>query len=102
MPDRPGNIIRFTTSADGADEFAAVLDRAVEHVNAETGTTTWFAGRSETDGASFVLVDLFADEEARNAHFAGPAAQLIVSEGGPLLEGQPEIMAVQLLAGKNV
>jgi quinol monooxygenase YgiN len=102
MPSKPGNIIQFTTSAEGADRFASILDRAAEHVNAETGTTTWFAGRSEADYASFFLVDLFADDDARNAHFAGRAAALILGEGGPLLTEQPEITGVRLLAGKNV
>ena len=28
---KPGNVIRFTTTPDGADEFAAILERAIEH-----------------------------------------------------------------------
>jgi quinol monooxygenase YgiN len=102
MPGKPGNIIRFTTTAEGADQFASILERALEHVNAESGTTTWFAGRSEEDPANFFLVDLFSDVDARNAHFGGPAAQLILGEGGPLLAGQPELSALELLSGKNV
>ena len=99
---KPGNVIHFTTRPDGADEFAAILQRAIAHVQAESGTTTWMASRSEDDPTSFFIVDLFGDAGARSAHFEGDAAALILGEGGPLLAGQPEISAVGLVAGKNV
>ncbi len=97
----PGNIVRLTTTPEGAEQFADILKRALAHVEAETGTTTWFAARSEDDPTSFFIVDLFADADARNAHFSGAAASLILGEGGPLLAGQPEISSLGLLAGKN-
>jgi quinol monooxygenase YgiN len=99
---KPGNVIHFTTTPDGADEFAGILERAVEHVRAESGATTWMASRSEDDPSSFFIVDLFSDSDARAAHFEGEAAALILGEGGPLLAGQPEIAATELVAGKNV
>ena len=99
---KPGNVIRFTTTPEGADEFASILARAIEHVQAETGATTWMASRCEEDPTCFFIVDLFTDEAARTAHFEGSAAALILGEGGPLLAGEPEISSVQLLVGKNV
>jgi len=99
---KPGNVIRFTTTPEGADEFASILARAIEHVQAETGATTWMASRCEKDPTCFFIVDLFTDEAARSAHFEGSAAALILGEGGPLLAGEPEISSVQLLVGKNV
>ncbi len=99
---KPGNVIRFTTTPEGADEFADILERAIEHVQSESGTTTWMASRSEEDPTCFFIVDLFADADARSAHFEGSAAALILGEGGPMLAGQPDISAVALLAGKNV
>ena len=98
----PGNIIRLTTTSEGADRFAEVLTRAREHVLAETGTTTWFAARGEDEPASFFIVELFVDGDARAAHLGGSAAALIRGEGGSLLAGQPEISALELVAGKNV
>jgi quinol monooxygenase YgiN len=99
---KPGNVIRFTTTPDGADEFAGILERAIEHVQAESGTMTWMASRSEDDPTCFFIVDLFGDAAARSAHFEGSAAALILGEGGPLLAGQPDISTVELLAGKNI
>jgi hypothetical protein len=58
--------------------------------------------QTTTGSGCFLLVDLFTDADARNAHFGGAAAALILGEGGSLLAGQPEISAIELLAGKNV
>jgi quinol monooxygenase YgiN len=102
MPGKPANIIRFTTTTDGAEQFAAILGRAVEHINQENGTTTWFASRVEGEPTAFFLVDVFADIDGRTAHFSGEAAELILGEGGPLLDGQPELSALELITGKNV
>lgn len=97
-----GNIVRLTTTPEGADQFAAILQRALGHVRDEVGTTTWFASRAEDDQTSFFIIDVFTDGDARNAHFGGEAARLILGEGGPLLAGPPEISALQLLGGKNI
>jgi len=98
---KPGNVIRFTTTPEGADEFANILGRAIEHVRAERGATTWMASRSEDDPTCFFIVDLFVDEEARAAHFEGRAAALILGEGGPLLAAQPDISTVRLVTAKD-
>lgn len=99
---QPGNVIRFTTTPEGADDFADILERAVEHVQSEDGTTTWMASRSEDDPTCFFIVDLFGDAAARSSHFEGRAAALILGEGGPLLARDPDISSVALLGGKNV
>jgi quinol monooxygenase YgiN len=101
MASIPGNILRFKTTPEGADEFASILERAVEHVNAEEGTKLWFSARSEEEPTSFFIVDLFADADGRKAHFTGEAAKLITEEGGSLLAGSPENSAVETLATKN-
>ena len=99
---KPGYIIRFTATPEGADEFATLLQRLLEHVNAEQGTTTWFAARSEEQPETFFISDVFTDGDARQAHFTGDAAKLLLAEAGPLLAGQPDVQPVATLATKNV
>jgi quinol monooxygenase YgiN len=102
MASTPGAVIRFTTTPEGAEKFASVLERLLEHVNAEAGTTTWIGARSDDDPTRFFIADLFADEDARTVHFTGEAAKLLRAEAPGLLAGDPEIARVSLLAGKNV
>jgi len=96
----PGMVITFRTTAEGADQFAGILERALPFVEDEQGTTTWIAGRSADDPTTFYLVDLFTSSEAVDAHMAGQAAALILGEGGSLLAEPPAIGAMSLLAGK--
>ena len=98
---QPGTVIRFTTTPEGADEFANILDRVVSRVQSETGAITWMASRSEEDPTCFFIVDVFVDEVARAAHFEGNAAAMILGEGGPLLAAQPDISTVRLISAKN-
>ena len=102
MAGTPGFVIRFTATTEGADQFASVLERLLEHVNAETGTTTWIGARSQDDPTSFFIVDLFSDDDARTLHFNGDAAKLLGAEAPGLLAGHPDISRIGLLAGKNV
>ena len=96
------HIIRFTVKPESADEFAAIVQRAVPHVLDDPTTNTWFVGRSEEDPTTFVLAHALQSEEARSAHFSGPAATLVLSEGGPLLAAEPQIENLSVVAGTSV
>jgi len=96
-----GMVITFTTSADTADAFAAVLERALPLVEREPGTLVWMAGRSMDDPTVFHLVDVFGDAGALNAHMGGEAAALILGEGASLLVAPPAISAISILATKG-
>jgi quinol monooxygenase YgiN len=96
------HIIRFTAKPESADEFAAIVQRALPHVLDDPTTTGWFVGRSEEDPTTFVLAHALESEEARSAHFSGPAATLILSEGGPLLAADPEIENLTVVAATSV
>ena len=91
--------LRFTAKPECADELVAVFQRALPHILDDPATVSWFVGRSEKDAATFVLSHTFTSEEARAAHFSGPAATLIMSEGGPLFAVEPEIKDFSVLAG---
>lgn len=93
-------VIRFTANPDSADRFAALLEQALHHVEPEPGTTPWMAVRAQDDPRTFFVVDLYADPGAMQRHVDGPAAALVLGEGRALLERDPEICVVSLLAGK--
>ena len=96
------HIIRFTAKPESADDFAAIVQRALPHVLDDPTTNSWFVGRSEEDPATFVLAHALESEEARSAHFSGPAATLILGEGGPLLAAEPAIENLSVVAGTSV
>jgi quinol monooxygenase YgiN len=96
------HIIRFTVKPESADDFAAIVERALPHVLDDPTTNSWFVGRSEEDPATFLLAHALDSEEARSAHFSGPAATLILSEGGPLLAAEPQIENLSVVAGTSV
>jgi quinol monooxygenase YgiN len=91
--------LRFTAKPESADDLVAVFQRALPHILDDPTTVSWFVGRSETDPATFVLSHTFTSEAARSAHFSGPAATLIMSEGAPLFAAEPEIRDFAVMAG---
>lgn len=94
-------MVTFTTAEGKADAFAAVLERALPFIEAETGTTTWLAGRSATEPSTFFLVDVFASPEEQKTHMAGAAAALIVGESTDLLAEPPVVSPLSVVAVKN-
>ena len=95
------HIIRFTVKPESADDFAAIVERALPHVLDDPTTNSWFVGRSEEDPATFVLAHALDSEQARSDHFSGPAATLVLSEGGPLLAAEPTIENFSFTAGAS-
>jgi quinol monooxygenase YgiN len=95
------HILRFTTKPGCADDLVAVFQRALPHIHDDPTTISWFVGRSEEDPATFVLAHAFKSEDARSAHFNGPAATLIMSEGGPLFASEPTIENFSFTAGAS-
>lgn len=99
---KPGLVVKLTAKPERADEFAGFVERALEHVNAEPGTSPWIGARDEQDPTVFFVVDLFSGEDARQAHLTGEAAKLLLGEGAALLAGDPVVHQISLLAGKAV
>jgi quinol monooxygenase YgiN len=67
-------------------------------VEAEIGTTAWFAFR--IGPATFGIFDTFQDEEGRNAHVNGEVARALFAKAGELFITHPEIKPVDILAEK--
>ena len=95
---RTGLIVRLTAKAGKIDELAAFLRAALPLVQGEPDTVAWLA--VAIGGASFAIIDAFPDERGRQAHLDGPVAAALLTRAGELLEAQPEIEYVDVLAAK--
>lgn len=99
---QPGMVIRFITKPAEAERFAAILSEALSLVEPDPGTTPWMGVRASEDPNTFFVVDLYEDPAAQDRHVNGPAAALVLGEGRKLLTQDPEIVTVELIAGKDV
>jgi quinol monooxygenase YgiN len=79
-------------------EVETFLQSAGPLVEAETGTTTWFAFR--IGPATFGIFDTFKNEEGRAAHVNGEVAKALFARAGELFVTPPEIQTVDILAEK--
>ena len=93
-----GLIVRLAAKPGKVDELAAFLRDALPLVQGEPDTIAWFA--VAIGGTSFAIIDAFPDEEGRQAHLDGPVAAALFARAGELLEVQPEIEYVDVLAAK--
>ncbi|MHA7679824.1 putative quinol monooxygenase [Cupriavidus sp. PET2-C1] len=67
-------------------------------VQAETGTTAWFALR--LGPSTFGIFDAFADEAGRNAHLSGKVAEALMAKAPDLFAKPPSIEKLDVLAAK--
>ena len=79
-------------------EVADFLRSAGPLVEAEIGTTAWFAFR--IGPATFGIFDTFQDEDGRNEHMNGEIAKALFAKADELFITHPEIKPVNILAEK--
>ena len=75
------------------------LKSALQMVQAETGTTTWYALKMGQD--KFGIFDTFPDETTRNAHLSGEIAKALFAKAEELLAEAPTIEKPEVLAVKT-
>jgi quinol monooxygenase YgiN len=85
---RPGNEADVETFLQSAGPL----------VEAETGTTTWFAFK--IGPGTFGIFDTFKDEDGRAAHIGGEVAKALFARADELFVTAPEIKTVDILAEK--
>lgn len=78
-------------------EVEQFLQSARPLVEAETGTTAWFAFKSGP--ATFGIFDTFEDEEGRKAHINGEVAKALFARA-ELFVTHPHIQTADILAEK--
>ncbi len=65
----------------------------------ETGTTTWYAVKSQ-DG-QYGIFDTFADQIGQDAHLRGEVARQLMAKAAELLDGSPVIQRLEILSSKT-
>ena len=79
-------------------EVEQFLRSARPLVEAETGTTAWFAFK--VGPATFGIFDTFGDEEGRSAHINGAVAKALFAKAEELFVTHPQIQTADILAEK--
>ncbi len=79
-------------------EVEAFLQSASPLVQAETGTTNWFAFKVAP--ATFGIFDTFKDEQDRNAHLGGEVAKALLARAEELFASAPDFKMIDILAEK--
>ena len=74
------------------------LQSAGPLVEAETGTTTWFAFK--VGPGTFGIFDTFKDADGRSAHINGEIAKALFARAEELFASHPDIKPVDILAEK--
>ena len=80
------------------EDVAAFLESAKALVDAEPGTTAWFAVRF--DKSTFAIFDAFGDDAGRDAHLSGKVAAALMANASELLASAPQIRKADVLADK--
>jgi quinol monooxygenase YgiN len=93
-----GLIVRLEARAGKEQAVAEFLRSAVPLVESEPKTVAWFA--VQIGESSFAIVDVFPDDDGRQAHLAGPVAAALMEKAGELLAAPPAIEQVGVLAAK--
>lgn len=93
-----GLLVRMHAKHGKEEAVEAFLHSALPMVQDEPNTTAWFAvrfGRGE-----YGIFDAFPDDEARDAHLAGPVAAALMQRASELFERAPRIQKLEVLADK--
>jgi quinol monooxygenase YgiN len=93
-----GLIVRLEAKPGQEAALAGFLRDALPLVQEEPETVAWFAFR--TGDSTFTIVDAFPDEDGRQAHLGGAVAAALQERAADLLDGQPLIESVDVLATK--
>ena len=79
-------------------EVEVFLKSALPLVEAERGTTTWFAFKVGL--STFGIFDTFEDEDGRSAHVSGEVAEALFARAEELFVSAPQIQTTDILTEK--
>lgn len=93
-----GVFVRLYAQAGKESEVRSFLEQARPLVEAEPGTTAWFA--VEFAPGELGIFDVFPDGDARQAHLGGQVAAALVGRAPELFAEPPVIEELDVLAWK--
>jgi quinol monooxygenase YgiN len=93
-----GLYVRLEAKAGKEGEVAQFLRSGLTLVQAEPGTTTWFA--LQMGKSTFGIFDAFETEAGRQAHLNGQVAAALLAKASELFSQPPSIEKVEVLAAK--
>jgi quinol monooxygenase YgiN len=96
--DKLSILVQLEAKPGKEDEVEKFLKSALPLVQAETGTTTWYA--LKMGPSKFGIFDTFADEKGRNAHLGGEVAKALFAKAEDLFAKPPAIDQPEILAVK--
>jgi quinol monooxygenase YgiN len=96
--DKLSILVQLEAKPGKEDEVEKFLKSALPLVQAETGTTTWYA--LKMGPSKFGIFDTFGDEKGRNAHLGGEVAKALFAKAEDLFAKPPAIDQPEILAVK--
>lgn len=93
-----GLLVRLEAKSGKDAAVEEFLRSALPLVLQEAGTKAWFAVRFGR--GDYGIFDVFPDDEARDAHLAGPVALALKERGDELFAKPPRIQKLEVLANK--
>lgn len=94
-----GLLVRLKAKAGKEEELSAFLKSALPLAQAELGTSAWYAIQIEPQ--TFGIFDTFPSDMERNAHIGGAIAKALFAKAPELLDAEPAIEKISILAAKN-
>ena len=96
--DKLSILVQLEAKPGKEDEVEKFLRSALPLVQAETGTTTWYA--LKMGPSKFGIFDTFRDEAGRNAHLTGEIAKALFAQAEALFATPPQVEKLEILAVK--
>jgi quinol monooxygenase YgiN len=91
-------LVRLEAKTGREEDVENFLRSALDIADTEDGTSLWFALRFGP--STFGIFDAFPSEEARQAHLSGRVAASLMEQAPELLNQEPTIERIDLLAAK--
>ncbi len=93
-----GLLVLLTAKPGKEADVERFLEGGLSMVQEEPATTAWFAIR--LGKSTFGIFDVFPDESGRQAHLAGSVAAALKEKASELLDAEPTIERVEVIAAK--